>query len=240
MGLPESRQHLARSGAETEVATWKVLYQVGGVAALLAAAIIPIAIIVYFVSPPPSTVIDYFTLFQNSKLLGLLAMDLLLIVGNVFGLLLLLALYVALRRASESWMAIALALGLVGVAAYFASNTAFNMLSLSDQYAAATTDGQRAMFLAAGQAMLAIYNGTAFHVSYVIGAVAFLIIAVVMLRSNLFSRAAAYLGIAANVIALGLYVPTIGIYISIFSVLFLFIWYILIAQRLLQLARQDS
>jgi hypothetical protein len=111
------------------------------------------------------------------------------------------------------------------------------MLSLSDQYAAATTDGQRDLLLAAGQAMLAIYNGTAFHVSYVIGAVAFLVIAVVMLRSTEFSKATAYLGIAANVIALGLYVPAIGIYISIFSVLFLFIWYILIARKLLELGR---
>ncbi len=239
-GLAESRQHLVGRSAETTDSGWKSLYKVGGAAALLSAALIPIAIIVYFVSPPPSTVIDYFTLFQNSKLLGLLAMDLLLIVGNVLGVLLLLALYAVLRRANESLMAIALALGFVGAVAYFASNTAFNMLSLSDQYAAATTEAQRAMFLAAGQAMLAIYNGTAFHVSYVITAVAFLIISVVMLRSNLFSKATAYIGIAANVIALGLYLPTIGIYISIFSVVFLLIWYILIARRLFQLGQDIS
>jgi hypothetical protein len=46
-----------------------------------------------------------------------------------------LALYAALRRANKSYMAIAMTLGFVGIAVYFASNTAFSMLSLSDQYA---------------------------------------------------------------------------------------------------------
>ena len=48
-------------------------------------------------------------------------------------------------------------------------------------------------------------------------------------------KSTAYMGILANVIALGLYVPKIGVYISIFSVVFLWIWYILIARRLFQL-----
>jgi hypothetical protein len=49
--------------------------------------------------------------------------------------------------------------------------TAFDVLSLSNQYAAAATDAQRSMFLAAGQAMLAIYQGSAFDVYYVLNCV---------------------------------------------------------------------
>ena len=60
--------------------------------------------------------------------------------------------------ASHIIMAVATAFGFVGIAAYFASNQAFAMLSLSDQYAAATTDVQRSTFLAAGEALLAIHN----------------------------------------------------------------------------------
>ena len=162
----------------------------------------------------------FFTLFQNNSLLGLLALDLLLIVDQVLYVPIILALYVTLRRTNESFMAIALTLGIVGIAAYFASNTAFNMLSLSDQYAAATTDAQRSMLLAAGQAMLAIYNGTAFQLSYVFQAVAGIITSAVMLRSNIFSKVTACVGILAGVIAFGLFVPKIGIFISIFSILF--------------------
>src|SRR3712207_4729598 len=111
-----------------------------------------------------------------------------------------LALYAALRRVSESLMAIALTLGLVGIAAYFASTIAFEMLSLSNQYAAAATDVQRDAFLAAGQAMLAIYKGTASDVYYVLNAIVLFIIAPVMLRSGVFSKATAYAGLAAGVL----------------------------------------
>jgi hypothetical protein len=223
--------------AETANSRWNWLYKVGGAAALIIAVFIPIQIIVFVAWPPPSTVIDYFTLFQNNRLLGLLDLDLLLIADTALFIPVFLALYVALRRVNESFVAIATALGFFGIAAYFASNTAFNMLFLSDQYAAATTDAQRSILLAAGQAMLAIYQGTAFHVNYILGAVALLMISVVMLRSTIFSKVTAYTGILANVIAFGLYVPTIGILLSIVSVVFLEIWYILIARRLFHLGR---
>jgi hypothetical protein len=118
--------------------------------------------------------------------------------------------------------------------------TAVNMLTLGNQYAAATTDAQRAMYLAAGESMLAIYTGTAFQVSYILGAAVGTISAVVMWRSDLFSKTTASMGILANVISLGLYVPAVGLYISIFSVLFLEIFYILVARRFLQMGRREG
>jgi hypothetical protein len=225
------------NSAETD-SRWESLYRVGGAATLLAAVTIPIAIIVYIVSPPPTTVAGYFTLFQDNMLLGLLALDLLLIIAVVLSIPMVLALYVALRRASESFMVIALTLSLVGATAYFASNTSFNMLSLSNQYAAAATDADRAIFLAAGQAMLTIYTGTAFHVNFLIGGAALLIISFVMLRSNIFSKATAYVGIISNIMGFTLYVPKIGVWLSIVSVVGLFIWYIMIARKLFHLSCQ--
>jgi hypothetical protein len=120
------------------------------------------------------------------------------------------------------------------------------MLSLSNQYAAATTDAQRSMFEASGQAMLAIYQGTAFDVSYVLLSVAPLIISVVMLRSNIFGKVTASVGILANVIILAYYIglplvsmrPSLLIYSA--SGLVYLIWIILIGRRLFQLARGGS
>jgi hypothetical protein len=60
---------------------------------------------------------------------------------------------------------------------------AFEMLTLSNQYATATMDVERSIFLAAGEAMLATWQGTAFDVSYVLSAIAILIVSAVMLRS---------------------------------------------------------
>lgn len=45
---------------------WKPLYRVGGASALLMLVLIPIQMIVFFVWPPPSTIIAWFALFHEN------------------------------------------------------------------------------------------------------------------------------------------------------------------------------
>jgi hypothetical protein len=108
-----------------------------------------------------------------------------------------LALYIALRRGNESLMVIALALGLLEAVAFIVARPAFEMLYLSNQYAAAITDVQRDLFLAVGEAIWATFHGTAFHLSINLFSVYFLIVPLVMLRSSIFSKLTAYVGILA-------------------------------------------
>ena len=118
------------------------------------------------------------------------------------------------------------------------SNTAFEMLTLSNQYVVATTDAQRAEILAAGQAMLAIYQGTAFNVYYILNAIVLLIISSVMQRSTVYSKATAYWGMLAGVLML---VPstagTIGLYFAFASLVPWAVFSVLIASKLFQLGR---
>jgi hypothetical protein len=218
---------------------WKVLYRTGGAAALISAVLIPIQVAVFLVWPPPidGTVADWFTLLRDHRLAGLVDLDLLLVADNVLLIPILLAFYVALRRVYPSVVLIAVALGFVGVAMYLASNPAVQMAALSDQYAAATTDVERTATMAAGKAMLAMWQGTAFHTAYILGSVAGVLFGVVMLRSRAFSRPTGWLAIVANAVALGLYVPRVGVLIAVVSVLFLEVWYVLIARRLHQFGR---
>ena len=227
---------IQQAQAQTASSSWRGLYKAGGFAALLSAVFFPIQVAVFLIIPPPSTVTGWFALFQNNRLAGLLDLDLLLVVDQVLAAVVFVALYVALRRASQSWMATGTALALLSTVLFIASNPAFAMLSLSEQYAAAETEAQQATFLAAGQAMLAIWQGSAFHVSYIVGSLGAVIISAVMLRSRHLGKSTAYMGILANVLALGLYVPRIGVYVSVFSVLFLWIWYILMARGLFRIA----
>lgn len=215
---------------------WRTLYKIAGVSALIAVALIPLQIIVYAIWGIPKTAIESFTQFQTNKLIGLLVLELPYIVSNILSVPIYLGFYVALRRENESVMAIATALGLIAIAIVFAARPTFDMLYLSEQYAAATTEAQRAILLAAGEAKLALVYGTAQQVHYVLGSVALLLVSIIMLLSDIFSRATAYVGIVANVLVFGLYVPTIGIYLSIISVFpFLMLWLILIGRRFLQL-----
>jgi hypothetical protein len=217
---------------------WQTLHKVGGVTALAVLALIPIQMVVFFIWPPPSSVIGWFTLFQDNALVGLLDMDLLLIVDYLLLIGLFSALWASLRRANESLVAIALVLQLVATASYLASTVAFEMLTLSNQYATATTDAERSLFLAAGQAMLASWQGTAFDVSYVLSALAVLIVSAVMLRSydHMFSKVTGYAGLSAGVLML--VPPTagmIGVVFSLLSLVPLVIWLVLVARRLLPL-----
>lgn len=222
--------------AERVEDSWKPLYRAAGVAALLSIVFTFLAVIVFIVNPPPTTITAWFDLFQRNGLLGLVDLDLLMLATYVLMGMIYVALYGALRRGHAPVMALATLCGLVSIGTYIASNTSFNLLVLSGQYAAATTEAQRAAIRAAGQAMLAIWQGTAYDVSYVLGGVATLLVVAVMLRSHIFGRTTAYVGLVMGVLML---VPatagTIGLYMSLVSLVPTVIWLALLARRFFQL-----
>ncbi len=181
-------------------AHWNDLYKIGAWASIIMLVLIPIHIIIFVLWPPPATVEEFFALFQKNWLMGLLSLDLIYILNNILLSLIYLALYQALKQTHAALMTAALMLGLLGIAAYFPSNPAFEMLSLSRQYAAATNPTQQTILLAAGQSQLASFTGTAFDVYYVLNGVALLVFAWVMLHSPLFSKATAWWGLASGIL----------------------------------------
>lgn len=224
-----------------EESRWKNLYRVGGTAALTVVGIMVVQIIIFVLWPPPETVEGFFALMQAQPLLGLLSMDLLYILNNTILVLIYLALFFALRRSSETAVLIAMLLGTLGVAAYYASNTGFEMLAISGQYAGVTSEAQRNALLGAGQTLLAIYKGTAFDTYYVLNAAALLIFAVVMLRSKVFSKATGGVGLAAGILML---VPstagTLGLIFSLASLVPWAIFSVMVARSLFQMGRRSG
>jgi hypothetical protein len=195
---------------------------------------------VFLIWPLPETVTGWFTLFHHNWLVGLLDMDLLLIVDYLLMGIIFVALWSVLRQTDKSLMAIALTFELLGIASYFASAVAFEMLFLSNQYASATTDEERSVLLAAGEVMLVTWEGTAFNISYVITAIALLLVSYTMIRSALFNKATAYTGILLGIMSL--VPPTAGqtgMILSILSLVPMVIWLVLIARRLLHLGSSE-
>jgi hypothetical protein len=253
------------SGVETSNSEWKRLYIAGGVAALLAGILFrrnwSAEVAPFSQQESPVAVSDWFALLQSHRFLGLVYLNVLDLVNYALVALMLLALYAALRRANKTSMGIALALGFLGIAAFFASNTAFSMLSLSDQYAAATSEAQKTMLLAAGKAMLALSRftdlgaqpGTAGYLSLLFVAVACLTISIVMLRSRVFNRATAWVGILASALDLAYclafaltfaFMPTVDS--ELISVLFIpaagllwMVWHIMVGWQLVRLGRRE-
>lgn len=216
---------------------WNSLYKVGAAAALIMVAITLNQFVVFFVAPPPldGGAADWFAMFQKSAIFGLLGFEALLVIYALLSVLVSAALFAALRPASQSLSALFLILSVIGAMAFVVARPALEMLSLSNQYSAATTDVQRAAILAAGEGMVAIFHGTAFQVSYILGSITGFLIAIVMLRSRIFSKTTAYLRMGSSLFDFGLFIPGIGLYISLLSVVFLLVFNILVARRLFQL-----
>lgn len=235
--MSDSPDERSTMWADTTDDAWKSLYRVGGASALIMAGITLTQAVAFVISPPPleGTASDWYALFHKSAFLGLLGFEALLIIYVGLSVLVSLALFAALRRTSQSLSAVFLVLSFMGSMAFISARPAVEMLTLSSQYAAATSDTQRATLLAAGTAMLATFHGTAFTVSYALGSITGLVIAGVMLRSRVFGKAIPYLRIASSVLDLGIVVPTIGLFISLVSVMCLLLFNILIGRRLLQL-----
>ena len=230
------------ANAESADSNWNSLYKIGGAAALIMVAITLAQFVVFVVAPPPleGTATDWFALFQKSALFGLLGFESLLVIYALFSVLVSVALFAALRPASQSLAALFLVLSVIGSIAFVVARPALEMLSLSNQYSAATTDAQRAAILGAGEAMVALFHGTAFQVSYILGSITGFLIAAVMLRSSVFSTTTAYLRIGSSVFDFGIFIPGVGLFISLLSVVFLLVFNILIARRLFQLGSSVS
>jgi len=241
----------AAGGEKTENG-WKWLYLVGGAAALIAVVIfrrnfsaemVQFKGFGLFDMPDvlPNRAVEWFALLQEKPFTGLILLDIVDLIN--YGLLGLtfLALYIALREVGKSAALIAIASAFTGIAVYFASNQAFSILSLSEQYAAATSETERVMFLAAGEALLAInnYQSSGFYVSRFLVTLAGLLFSLVMLRSAAFYKATAYTGIVANLFMLGsflaLLVPTLLWLAPTISAPFRVIWMVLIAIGLFRL-----
>ncbi|MBN2394091.1 MAG: DUF4386 family protein [Anaerolineae bacterium] len=242
---------------ETGGAAWKSLYRVGGVAALLAALVFRRSLgaefdvsngFGVFAMPEtlPVSAPDWFAVLQAYRFVGLTLLGVFDLVEYVLVGLMFLALYGALRRTNRSALVIATVFGLIGIAVSLASNQALALAALSEQYAAASTETQRALLLAGGEALLAInQRGIGLYVSLFLVLLSGLIISIVMLRSAVFSKATAIAGILANGLGLAYFVtlafaPAIIWLPPTLSAPFRLIWYVLIALKLFQLARREE
>lgn len=128
------------------------------------------------------------------------------------------------------------------------------MLTLSNQYVAATAEAQKSLIQAAGQGLIASTQGTGYYMGLPLVWLTNIILSVIMLRYKSFGKASAYVGILGYALLLA-GVPLAGYattdpatavetaiaYVSYLGggVLWV-IWWILIGLKLLQLGRIEG
>ncbi|WP_173923019.1 hypothetical protein [Agromyces sp. Marseille-P2726] len=185
--------------AREDARQWAGLIITGRWAALASVAFIVVQVAIFLAWPPPGDSRGFFELLLENPLLGVVALDGLYVVSNLLAFLLYLALAVALWRVSRSAVVIALAFGVLGMAAYMASPRPVEMFSLATAYGQAG-DAERVALIAVGDGMLATWTGTAFDIYYFFNLATLLIFALLMFRTPVFRRSTAVVGLVAAVL----------------------------------------
>ena len=223
-----------RNGKPLVDPTWRGLYVLGAVGALTMFGFMIVQIIVFVIWPPPSDPVGLLTLFGNNWFLGLLSMDLLYIVDSVLLICIYLAIHMTLKDTSPSAMLVATVLGIIGVGAYFSSNTAFEMLSLGRQYARTTQPDQQVLLVSAAIGMFETYTGTAFDIYYVLNTLVLFVYFFVMRKAGIYGKAIPILSLVAGLLMV---VPSsagmLGMIFSLASLIPWAVWLILVSRKLL-------
>lgn len=211
----------------------------GGVATILVLALFPLQMSVFALAwPAPQTAVAYFELLERNPVVGLLSLDVLMMADWLLVLVVWSALFAALRAAAPIRMALTLAIVIAATAMYFASNTAFGMLSLSNDYAVANSDAERATLVAAGERALATFDGPWFVASYVAAGLAAILASTAMRAVPAFGNATAWIGVIYGAMQL---VPpnlgAVGMAVSLASLLPMLAWLALVARGFFRLAR---
>lgn len=210
-------------------------YRIGGLAALTIGAAYVVIIGLFAVVGAPPTGGEAWLQYLAGKTAVWWAIVGISVLTNFLYVPVALALYFALQRVNKSAMLIALAWVGLFVVLEPAVNWAgyASILVLAGDYAAASSDAQRAVYVAAASYPSAVL-ASPLALVYAIGTLSFgiLIVGFVMLK-GVFSRLTAYLGVITGLLGL-LAVAGWGLAV-ILNAVFATIWLFLVGYRLYQL-----
>ena len=230
-GSPEKPSH------EEARHSWPGLYRSAGFAAILFVLLLISALVIDFIAPPPvhggAETLEFIA--ANKTLY--IAEQLLWILPSVLPVVVFVALYVALAPLSRSWALLATVVGGLPWALLLAvpvsSRGSLSLVYLSDMYTTAGSDGKRAVFATAAEAIIAENNTPA--IAGLLSPVGIFLISLVMLKGVL-PRAVAWLGLLTG--TLGLFSEALrfvapGFYWG-YGVL-LWVWFIAVGVSLIRL-----
>lgn len=219
--------------------TFSLLFRLGAVAAAATVGVTVIQIVLGVLWPPPDfapTATATTAILEMAKvdpLLTFLKLDGLMVLDYVLLVVVFLALLAALYKKNPSLMMLGTTCAMIAISLYFATNPAATMLVLGRHYDASAPATQNAGLVAAGQAALLDFQGTAFLLHYVMMGIAGMIVSSAMFGSAVFSRATAIAGVAQGAMML---VPVtfgaIGLVFAVGSLVPFTVWFVLITRTL--------
>ena len=193
---------------------------------------------------PPQTVGECYAMLQESKINGLLRLDILTVFIIPLYYLLFYSLYVSLKNTNHSLVTISTILTFAGVTLFLATPSVFSYLYLSDRFSAATSELQKNNLIAAGEAILAsdMWHGTGAIIGGLLLQTGAFLISLIMLKTNIFNKTTAITGIVTHGldllhIIIGFFLPAIGNILMFIAGPLYLLWFPLVGIRLFKLGK---
>lgn len=210
---------------ENENSQEKQIYKIGAWCGIFLLALVPLQIFFFIKFPPPEGIAEIYGVFEKSVLIGLINMDILYLITNIVMLAVYLGLYFLLRPHNPRLALLAMALTFTGVAAFIPSNPAFSMLELAGKYSACAEPVLQAQYVAAGEAVMSGFTGSAYVAYYYMNFVGLFLISFIMLKSRAFGKLIPAMGLIS---AFFMSVPSsfgaVGMAFSLISIIPYAVW----------------
>lgn len=218
--------------------TW--LYRVGGIAAIVLALAYTITIPLYFSAGATPQGGEAWLHYLDGKTTLWWAILGLSILTDFLFILVSIALYFALKHINRNLLLIGLGFVLLFAVLDLAvtwPNYA-SLINLSSSYATASSDAQRAAFVAAASYADAVLSYSLSVYSIVVISFGILLVALVMLK-GVFNKLTAYVGLATGILGVGatvgsFFVPALGAVVILTSILTI-VWLLFVGHRLYRL-----
>lgn len=221
---------------------WHPLFRVAGVAAVLFVLSGVAALVLYTLDPPPVSGGEETLRFIADNKSSYIAQQVLWLVPSLFGLVVFVALLIALFAASPSLAVLGFAVGAASWTALLAvpvtSEGTLSLVYLSDQYSAASDDAARSSFVAAAEALVAQNNTVS--LAGALTPLGILLISLPILRGT-FPAWVGWLGIGAG--ALGLVSEALRFSAPTLYALYgplLWVWFAVVGVLLLRLPQRGD
>jgi hypothetical protein len=221
---------------------WRDVCRLGGLTAFVS-LVCSLATIVVFATlgGPPETAEQTFTLLRDDRMVGLLRLELVSLVNVGVYYFTFFGLYAALRRTDAARATLATGLVFAGVTLWMASHSLTSLITLADRWTVAAPETQLQL-VAAGEALIAadMWHSTGAAFGGVLIECGALLLSVIMLRGNVFSRPTAWVGLVTHGLdllqmLLGIFAPAVKVPIMAVAGPLYLVWFFLIGRRMLQL-----
>ena len=223
----------------------KVVYWLGGlISIILIIYSIVTMLVMALIGPPPETITECFTMLNENKFWGLLRLDILTVFIMPLYYVLFYSMYIALKKNNNEILFISIILIFAGLTLFLATPSVFSYLHLSDKFVTATSEIQKTYLLSAGEAILAsdMWHGTGAKIGGILIQIGALLVSILMLRNNVFSKLTAYIGIFTHGldllhILIGFFLPKGEVILMAIAGSLYLVWFPLIGFRLFKLSK---